>query len=205
MLIGLALLVSAIVATAFIPFGGSLAAVGRGLGLALVEVSLAIGLVFAIPWGRAFSLGLTLPSRPTLVLALAPFAGVLFWLLGFLAVRLVPATGEAPIEAVVSWPSGALAVGLVAVMVPLAEELFFRGFIFGTAAQRFGNGAAFAITVVLFAVAHLPQDWGAWGAFTAIMVTGAGLTAMRWATASVLPCVLAHLAHNAIVVFLNAF
>ena len=53
-----------------------------------------------------------------------------------LAMRVVPASGEAPIEEFISWPSGALAFAALGMAVPLAEELFFRGFVFGALRQR---------------------------------------------------------------------
>jgi len=51
--------------------------------------------------------------------------------------------------------------------------------------------------VVAFAGPHLPQAWGAWGGMAAIVVTGLGLTALRWATGSTAASALAHIAHNA--------
>jgi membrane protease YdiL (CAAX protease family) len=136
-------------------------------------------------------------------LAVAPIAGIVLWVLGGIALRLVPATGEAPIETLVSWPSGSLALALVAVVVPVAEELFFRGFVFGQLERRFGGAVAFGATIALFALAHLPQDFGAWGALTSVLVAGAGFTAIRWLTGSTLASTLAHLAHNAIIVVLS--
>jgi membrane protease YdiL (CAAX protease family) len=201
--LGLSLLLGAVIGTSLLPIAGSTGALARGLGLALAEVLIAIALTLRLGVGRA--LALRMPARAGLVLTMAPLIGVALWVAGLFAVRFIPATSESPIEAVVSWPSGSLAVALVSVMVPVAEELFFRGFVFGSVEKRYGNAAAFGVTVLLFAVAHLPQTFGAWGAFTAILVTGAGLTALRYSTRSILPGTLAHLAHNAIVVFLNAF
>jgi membrane protease YdiL (CAAX protease family) len=88
-------------------------------------------------------------------------------------------------------------IGLVA---PVAEELFFRGFVFGTVASRFGGAVAFGLSVLLFAVVHLPQQWGAWGAFAAVLVLGASLSGLRWASGSATPGMLAHLTHNALLV-----
>jgi membrane protease YdiL (CAAX protease family) len=96
----------------------------------------------------------------------------------------------------VAWPSGSYAIALASVVSPVAEELFFRGFIFGTLAKRYGVATAFVVTVIFFAAAHLPQSWGAWGGLTAIVFTGVGLTALRTWTGSTVAPILAHLAHN---------
>ena len=58
-----------------------------------------------------------------------------------IALSLVPATGEAPIQTFVSWPSGMLSFALLGVMVPVGEEIFFRGFVYRTA---LGLGRALA-------------------------------------------------------------
>lgn len=42
----------------------------------------------------------------------------------------------------------------IALVTPLWEELFFRGFLFGSVRARWGTGLAIAISAVLFAVAH---------------------------------------------------
>jgi membrane protease YdiL (CAAX protease family) len=209
---GLVALVAAIVVVGSVPLGGATIALGRGVLIALVEIGIAIALVggagvtelapAAAPDTRAGRLGLVAP-RMLFTLGVAPIAGIVLWVLGGIALRLVPATGEAPIETLVSWPSGSLALALVAVVVPVAEELFFRGFVFGQLERRFGGAVAFGATIALFALAHLPQDFGAWGALTSVLVAGAGFTAIRWLTGSTLASTLAHLAHNAIIVVLS--
>ena len=90
----------------------------------------------------------------------------------------------------------------VAVVVPLAEELFFRGFVYGTAERWKGANAATVASIVLFAVVHLPQQWGAWGAFASVTLTGVVLTLLRRATGSTLVPALAHVAHNALITLL---
>ena len=199
---GLVLLGAATIATGLVPFFGAVAGLGRGLFLAIVQIAAALVLVRGKPASaelhpRAAALGLAAPSRGWWLLA-APPIGIALWLLSGFLLRFVPSTGEAAIEAFVAWPSGLLAVALVAVIVPLAEELFFRGFVYGTLDARFGARTAFVATVLLFAVAHLPQVWHAWGALASILVTGIALTALRARTGSVLVPALAHLAYNGI-------
>jgi membrane protease YdiL (CAAX protease family) len=205
-LVGLCALLGVGVLSAFVPIWGATAAVGRGLTIAAVEVVAAlllVGVLMRPGVGRGDALGLVRPERAVWALAVAPAAGLFLWFVGGIVMRLVPATGEAPIETLVTWPSGTLAVGLVAVLVPVAEELFFRGFVFGAVARRYGGAAAFAITVLVFVLAHVPQDWGAWGALTGILLTGLGLTALRWWTGSTLVPALAHLVHNGVIVAIS--
>jgi len=195
---GLFLFLAVVVGLAFLPLYGSTGGVVRGLGLAAMQILLAGLLIHAAVEGtdRAAALGLTDPKQQRWILVLAPVIGVGLWLLGMVPRQLVPATGEAPIETLVSFPSGTLAVGLVAVAVPVAEELFFRGFMFGMLSRRLGGAFAFVLTALIFAAAHAPQAWGAWGSLAAIAITGIVLTLLRWWTGSVFVPVLAHLAHN---------
>ena len=101
------------------------------------------------------------------------------------------------------WPSAGLALGTIGVLVPLAEEMFFRGFVFGVVAARYGRGVGFAVAVVLFGLAHVPQTWGAWGATVAVLLTGAVLTAIRAWSRSVYVSALAHLAYNGLITTLS--
>jgi membrane protease YdiL (CAAX protease family) len=143
-------------------------------------------------------------GRGVLALALAaPFAGLALWFLGGIARVLVPSTGVAPIETLVSWPSGVLATALVALVAPVAEEVFFRGFVYGVTASRFGVAVAFVVSFTTFGIAHLPQQWGAWGIFASVMLVGIGLTALRAVSGSLVPSLLAHLAHNGAIVLLS--
>lgn len=41
-----------------------------------------------------------------------------------------------------------------AVLTPIWEELFFRGFLFGSVQARWGTGLAIAVSAVIFAIAH---------------------------------------------------
>lgn len=187
--------------------GGSAMAVVRALIIAGAQVGFALWLAQrAAPKGEAetrldVGVALTWP-RPRWILLLMPLVGVVVWLVGSRLGRLVPSTGVAPIEAFVSFPSGSLAVALIAVFVPLAEEVFFRGFVYTTLDRVRGANIATAVSVVVFAVVHLPQQWGAWGAFVSVGFTGIVLTLLRRWTRSTLPGVLAHLSHNAVITLL---
>jgi membrane protease YdiL (CAAX protease family) len=211
--LGVTVMVGALFGVSLVPVTGVGGAVVRGLIVALLEVVAAFFLVIpgvsalrrdAVRPPKIEALGLIPPRRAPIVwLVLAPLLGLALVILGRLIVALVPATGLAPIELFVEMPSGRLAVALVAVFVPVAEELFFRGFVFGTLERVRGANVALAFTVVLFAVVHLPQQWGAWGAFVSVATTGLALTLMRRFTGSTLLCAIVHLSHNAWITLLS--
>lgn len=170
--------------------------VGRGLLVGALEVGLALlgaRLVFVA-------------SRPGLRL-FAPPRHASLWLLSAVAVALflrvashyclslVSRTGEAPIETFIAWPSGALSFALLGMAAPLAEEPFFRGFVFG-ALRRINLAVACAGSFSLFVLAHVQQVWGSWGALLSLVFTAAALTGLRALSGSCLVPALAHVLFN---------
>jgi len=177
---------------------------GSSLGLlkGLIVLAAEIGAAFLL----ASRLGLR-ADRLTVLSLRAPERARWLWLLtsgacalvlvvaARLSLSLVPATGEAPIQSFVSWPSGMLSFAVLGVVVPVGEEIFFRGFVY-RAALGFGRVAAFAVTVVLFVAMHAQQSWGNWGGLVALLVTGATLTGLRVASGSALIPAFCHLLYN---------
>lgn len=205
--LGLLCLVGAVLGVAFIPIPGTMGGLTRAVVLALVQLLAAVLLIAPLRggWGgRLEALGLASPKQGAWVLGLASVVGIALWLAGQLALRLVPSTGESAMGLLVAWPSGALAVALASVAAPVVEELFFRGFLFGTLERLWGGTVAFGVTVLIFALLHLPQTWGVWGGIVSILITSLGLTALRWWTGSVTAPALAHLTHNGAIILLAA-
>lgn len=204
--VSLAALVASGVVVALMPLQGAAGILFRGLSLAVVQLAVCGTLVAVTsppPGGRRVALGLVPPERAPWLVWFAPAIGLGLWLLGRLLLGLLPAAGGAPLEAAAIWPSGRLAVALVGVLVPLVEEVFFRGFLFGAFQRRWGGAAAFAATTAIFALAHLPQCWGAWGALSAIVLLGLALSAMRWWSGSVVAPALAHIVYNGSITILS--
>ncbi len=82
---------------------------------------------------------------------------------------------------------------LVAGLVPLSEELFFRGMLYGTLRERWGILPAVLISALLFALAHfLPV------LMPALFVMGLILALLREYTGSVVPGILLHAMQNGI-------
>lgn len=199
--LGVICVIAAVLGVAYLPIGGALGGVARAAVIAAVQLLAAILLISA-DHGRRGALGLSLPRQGAWVLWLAPVVGVGLWMLGQIALGVVPSTGESAMGRLVAWPSGAVAVALAAVITPIIEEIFFRGFLYGAIERRWGAVAAFSVTVVVFTLVHLPQTWGVWGGVVAILVTSIGLTALRWWTGSVIVPALAHLLHNGAIVLI---
>jgi membrane protease YdiL (CAAX protease family) len=185
-------------AITWLPLWGSVLGMVKGLIILAVEVALAVFLARGLGprQDRIANLALTAPvSMPRVSLVIAVLSALVLVGVAKLALQFVPATSEAPIQTFVSWPSGMLSFAALGVIVPLGEEIFFRGFLY-RAALALGTGFAFGITLSLFVAVHAPQTWGNWGGLTALLITGAVLTGLRAWSGSALPPALAHLLYN---------
>ncbi len=203
---GVLLFVLAFVASEFLPWGGASGAMLRGVFLASVQVAIAYFLIARGEFEtRAHALGWHGAKRNRWLMgpACVLLGSTLAILNGVVTARLIPSTSEAPIEALISFPSARLAVGAIALVAPMCEELFFRGFIFGSIDRRWGRTAAWTASVLVFAVAHLPQTWGAWGSTVSVLITGIVLTGVRARTGSTAASMLTHLSHNAMITLLS--
>jgi membrane protease YdiL (CAAX protease family) len=170
--------------------------------LALFEVGVAVGLAPGPGLRRRMdALALIRPKRWWLHFPIALVAGAVLVVAARWATGLVPSTGRSPIQLLVSFPSGMLSFAALAVVAPLAEEVFFRGFVYGVLEKRSAI-LAFAGGWLLFVVAHAPQTWGQWGALVAITITGLVLTTLRAVSGSTLVAALAHLVYNGLLALL---
>lgn len=177
-----------------------------GTALMLVIAGLEIAVAVALARGpglerRLERLGLRRPRRWYLFFPVALLSGGLLWFLATRATQLVPSTGVSSVQMLVSWPSGMLSFALPAVVVPIAEEVFFRGFVYG-AIERHSRALAFLGAWLLFVLAHVPQTFGQWGALVAITVAGLGFTTLRAVSRSTLVSALAHLVYNGLLAML---
>ncbi|MDD9937164.1 MAG: CPBP family intramembrane metalloprotease [Myxococcales bacterium] len=190
-----------------LPLFGSSMTMVKAVVLATVQVG---GAWLLVEWARGRSrwgaLGLEAPAAPDLPKVgrrlkqlpwvVAAVAGAAVLAGGAqVAQELVPRTAEAPIQTFIGWPSGMLAFAAIGVLLPVVEEIFFRGFLYRSALPL-GKAWAFIITVVLFVSLHAQQSWGNWGGLLAIAITGCALTGLRAASGSVLVPALAHLLYN---------
>ncbi len=86
-----------------------------------------------------------------------------------------------------------LAIGLLG---PFAEELLFRGLVWGYVEGRFGPRSAWAISSLLFAGAHWEPAH-----IALVLPIGILLGWVRWRSASLWPCVVAHTINNTLIVW----
>ncbi len=179
-----------------IPVPGAIGGLVRGLTLSLVQIGIAVSIAFMLYQTPRFGLGLMSPAKGASAwLLIAVLVAFVLRPVALFALSVIPQTGEAPIEAFISFPSGALSFALLGMVLPLAEELFFRGFVYGSLAPL-GRTYAFSLTTLLFASVHAQQTWGNWGALLAVTLTGAALTLLRALSGSTLVSGVAHLLYN---------
>lgn len=81
----------------------------------------------------------------------------------------------------------ALAIALGGVAVPIAEELFFRGFIYTGLRHRWGLRVAVTVSAVIFSLVHMVP-----GVLLPIFAMGVLFALLFEATDSLWPCILLH-------------
>lgn len=85
---------------------------------------------------------------------------------------------------------------LVTVVAPIAEELLFRGYMFGALRNWRGPWPAALITGALFGAVHV---FGQEAEFLVpLAILGVALCIVRWQTGSLLPCIALHAINNAL-------
>lgn len=94
-------------------------------------------------------------------------------------------------------PGEPLAIGLsflaIVILAPLAEELFFRGWLYGSLRARLSANAAIIACAIIFALAH----WDGIGLYpVAVFLPGLVLTILRERTGSAKTAFLAHAIYN---------
>lgn len=179
-----------------IPLTGPTLTLAKGLGMLGVQVGLAFALTRSSHGlDRKQRLALCRPVQlwSPLVRALAALPALVGG--AMLAVRLVPSTGEAPIQTFVSWPSGMLAAALLGVILPFGEEVFFRGYLYA-ALLGYGRFWSAVANVIVFGSLHALQGWGNWGGLVGVFAAGLVFLWLRIASGSVLVSSLLHVAYN---------
>ena len=117
-------------------------------------------------------------------------------LFGLIAARYpVPSTQQEFLEVLAQASTAKrAAIGFIMIaLVPLIEEMLFRGAITTPLRRRYGSAMVVGITAVCFAVAHIQ-----WQLFVPILLVGVSLGWVRAASGSIVPCLLLHATFNAI-------
>ncbi len=176
--------------------------VGFGFGFVLEAALLALAFNFAVrKYGGSWrSLGFRWPQGVEwwfpLVVVGGAFATIWVW------VGLLYALGSAPDsnipESVYDFAIPVIMLGLLSVIAaPLAEEVFFRGFLFQGIAKRWGMWAGIVLSALIFGLAHAggPDTWLLLPAIAAI----GGIFAWGFAkSGSIYPSLFAHVIFNSV-------
>ncbi|WP_230553408.1 CPBP family intramembrane glutamic endopeptidase [Reyranella aquatilis] len=91
-------------------------------------------------------------------------------------------------------------LAVLAVLAPLAEELVFRGLLYGWLAGRWSNLVAFVLSSLAFAAAHTEPVH-----ILLVLPLGFWFGWLRWRTGSLVPTIVAHVVNNSIAVAGAAF
>ncbi len=195
---------------ALLPTALLLASLALWLPLALTTVvatSLLAAAQIALVWLLGFRswpvplglLGLGAPKR-RLVIVVGACVLALFCSLGFaqgysMLVSLVGLDYLLPPELtddlLLPGAYAALSVIALGVITPIAEEIFFRGFVVRGLANRWGMPAAVVGSAAVFALLHFQP-----GVILPVFVTGTLLAALYWYTGSIWPGILVHAGQN---------
>ena len=153
------------------------------------------------------------PVRLRVTVAGVLLAGVGYYIVTSLYASLVKLHGSdrLPSELGISKSTAALvaATVFVCVIAPIAEEFFFRGFMFGAlrrlrivvAGRYLGPWVAAVLTGILFGLAHTgsanPQF------LVPLGLLGFTLCLLRWRTRSLYPCMVLHSVNNSLALGIN--
>ena len=149
----------------------------------------AIGLdSFSMPAKRAFLLAAAVLAASLIITSVYALL-VSWWGIGFL---------EPPdLDSGIAFDGAAvlLTFQALALMTPITEEVFFRGFIFGGLLRRVGPRWAIIISALVFSAFHLSL-----GVFIPIFITGVLFAWLYWRTGSLWAAIAAHAGQNALAV-----
>jgi membrane protease YdiL (CAAX protease family) len=163
---------------------------------------IAAALGFSSMWARGLapeSFGLRLvPLRGAFGWSAAAF--VAFWLLTAIYLSVVGEPDQQELTRDLREEESAVALAaygvLLAFVAPLAEEFFFRGFMFGVLARRIGPWPGALATGLIFGLVHVagsPIE-----TVGVLVILGVVLCGLYWKTGSLLPCIALHAIKNAI-------
>ena len=131
-----------------------------------------------------------------LLLSVVLDEGLLRLIRALTGIDLTPQTSHVIAALAKTLPLALAATVAIGLLGPLAEELLFRGLIYGYVDGRFGPRAAWATSSILFALAHVEPAH-----IMLVLPIGILLGWVRQRSESLWPCVVAHMANNTIVVW----
>jgi membrane protease YdiL (CAAX protease family) len=131
-----------------------------------------------------------------LLLSVALDEGLLRLFRALFGLDLTPQTSHVIAGLATTLPLALAATLAIGLLGPFAEELLFRGLIYGYVDGRFGARAAWASSSILFALAHAEPAH-----IALVLPLGILLGWVRMRSASLWPCIAAHVVNNILVVW----
>jgi membrane protease YdiL (CAAX protease family) len=197
-----ATLVVSIVMAALIGVGGvALLLTALAFSLSLAGFSALWVAVRHRGWVPALGLRSGRPTSDTVLGALAGvalFVVVVFLVLPFLSLLFEGVTGQPPNpinQLPFEFDPAVIVLGVVVVILaaPFGEEVFFRGFLYGSLRNRFGYWIAGSISSVVFALFHAGVSWLL---VPVMFVVGMGLAFLYERRGALTASIAAHAAFN---------
>ena len=176
------------------------------LGLVVLGAVWYLGIrTFDARWGALGFRPAAVPSPKAVLLAVSTLAASLAAsVIYVLIIDLIDAEVLSPpdISPDIAFPglAAVFTFQALAVVTPVVEEMFFRGFIFAGLAPRLGVGRAMVVSSVVFSLFHLDI-----GVFVPIFMTGLLLAWLYQRTGSLWPGVLAHAGQNALALAVGVY
>jgi len=176
---------------------------GRLVTQALLAVTL-VGIAFAVAGGGGggiaspSALGLRRPSRSAIGLAAAAYLGYIVFALVYSSL-VHPQQDDVTRDLGLGHGAfGTIAAGLlIVVAAPFAEEIFFRGFIFGGLRRRFSFAAAAIFSGLIFGLFHF-TGLSSVGVIPQLALLGFALAWLYEETGSIYPPIAVHAVNNAL-------
>ena len=170
----------------------------------MLDVSLVVSTIAVVWWlksGRPSpaAFGLRLPRwRSALGWTVAVY--IAFWVISAIAVLAFGEPEDQDIVVDLKAEDSVLVLGgfaiLTCLLAPLAEEFFFRGFLFRVLQEKINLPVAAIFGGGAFGLVHLPS--GDWVAVIVLGAFGVLLCVLFYLTSSLLPCIMLHALHNSI-------
>jgi membrane protease YdiL (CAAX protease family) len=124
----------------------------------------------------------------------ASLGAIQVWVMAATALGLdVLIPGDLPSDLLLPGPFAALSVIALAVVTPVAEEIFFRGFVLRGFVNRWGVAPGIVLSAVVFAGLHFQPS-----VIVPVFITGLLLGWLYWHTGSIWPGIGVHAAQNLI-------
>lgn len=178
-----------------------------GIFLQILSIFPAHLLTFAVVWAvvtgfgkRPFleSLGWTWTGRLGLWQSIA--IGIVLFVIATGLAKLLGAEKPTQLEQIINSSLGArYTIAVLAVFTaPFIEEFVYRGVIYSALQRLIGVNGAVIFVLGLFTLIHVPQYWPNIGVISAVALLSIALTIIRAYYGRLLPCVVIHMAFNAV-------